>query len=54
MTSGERICFEKRAWNALQKNGYEVYDLPPGGAYSTEIRLMLRGAWHAIRRRIRS
>lgn len=53
MTTGERICFEKRAWSALQENGYQVYDRAPGGAYSTELRLMLRGAWQAVRRRIR-
>jgi Sulfotransferase family len=53
MSTGERICFEKRAWGALRDNGYEVYDPRPSGAYVTELRLMLRGVWRAIRHRVR-
>lgn len=54
MTAGERLCFEKRAWEALRQNGYEVFDRPPSGAYLTELRLMLRSALRAIDGRFRN
>lgn len=54
MSRALRVCFEKRAAPVLAEMGYEVLPGPPSGAYGEELRQMLRGAWRAVRRRLRS
>lgn len=52
MSTGEEICFEKRARDALEESGYAVRETPPRGAYATEVAFMLRRIARVMRRRL--
>ena len=51
MTAGERICFERRAGRMLAKLGYETLPSPLPRAPFTELRLLGRRYWRALRAR---
>jgi len=52
LSRGMRVCFEKRAGPVLAECGYEVLAGRPGGAYATELAVMLRRTAGALRRRL--
>jgi hypothetical protein len=52
MSSGTRICFEKRAYDVLRESGYDVLPTRPGGAYLREGWNLLTKGWKALRRRV--
>lgn len=51
LSKGSRICFEKRARAVLAEVGYETLDARPGGAYGTEIAMMLGRTYRALKAR---
>lgn len=53
LSSGMRVCFEKRAGDVLAECGYEVLEGRPGGAYATEVAAMLRRTYRTLERRFR-
>lgn len=52
LTRGMRVCFEKRAGDVLAECGYEVLEGVAGGAYLTELAVMLRRTSRALARRL--
>jgi hypothetical protein len=52
MSSGVRVCFEKRAGGLLRDLGYETLHGQPSGGYFEEIRSLLRRAGGAVGRRL--
>ena len=53
MTSGQRICFEKRSGEVLESLGYEVLPGKPSGAYFEELKNMAMTGWRAFANRVR-
>lgn len=51
MSPSLRVCFEKRAGEALAEFGYEVLSERASGAYLQELRQLSRSAWRSLRRR---
>ena len=52
LSEGQRVGFEKRAWETLRTMGYETLPTRPSGAYTTEIAALARKAADAVRARL--